>query len=52
KVGDEIILLSGLHGKIIKLTGSLVELQIAENVHVYVEKELLSLVLYLMVYQE
>ncbi|WP_155962637.1 preprotein translocase subunit YajC [Streptococcus ruminantium] len=39
KAGDEIILLSGLHGKIIKLTGSLVELQIAENVHVYVEKE-------------
>ncbi len=38
QAGDEVILFSGLHGKIIKLTDSLVELQIAEGVLVYVEK--------------
>lgn len=32
QAGDEVILFSGLHGKIIKLTDSLVELQIAEGV--------------------
>ncbi|HEL2459801.1 preprotein translocase subunit YajC [Streptococcus suis] len=39
QAGDEVILFSGLHGKIIKLTDSLVELQIAKGIIVYVEKE-------------
>ncbi|MFX3937455.1 preprotein translocase subunit YajC, partial [Streptococcus suis] len=39
QAGDEGILFSGLHGKIIKITDSLVELQIAEGVLVYFEKE-------------
>ena len=35
KAGDEVLLLSGIHGKII----SMVTLQIAKNVTIYVEKE-------------
>lgn len=37
--GDEVILFSGMHGKIISVADHLVELQIAQEVIVYVEKE-------------
>ncbi|MGT2742142.1 preprotein translocase subunit YajC [Streptococcus plurextorum] len=39
QTGDEVILFSGLYGRIIRIKDSLVELQIAEGVTVYVEKE-------------
>ena len=37
--GDEVLLLSGIHGKIISIQDELVTLQIAKNVTIYVEKE-------------
>lgn len=39
QAGDEVILFSGLHGKIKAIKDNVVELQIAQDVHVYVEKE-------------
>lgn len=39
KAGDEVLLLSGIHGKIISIQDELVTLQIAKNVTIYVEKE-------------
>lgn len=37
--GDEVLLLSGIHGKIISIKDDLVSLQIAKGVVIYVEKE-------------
>ncbi|HHK6645570.1 TPA: preprotein translocase subunit YajC [Streptococcus pneumoniae] len=37
--GDEVLLLSGIHGKIISIQDDLVSLQIAKGVVIYVEKE-------------
>ncbi|VQX33953.1 preprotein translocase subunit YajC [Streptococcus pneumoniae] len=37
--GDEVLLLSGIHGKIISIKDGLVSLQIAKGVVIYVEKE-------------
>lgn len=37
--GDEVLLLSGIHGKIISIQDDLVFLQIAKGVVIYVEKE-------------
>lgn len=37
--GDEVLLLSGIHGKIISIKADLVSLQIAKGVVIYVEKE-------------
>ncbi|HGJ1055220.1 TPA: preprotein translocase subunit YajC [Streptococcus pneumoniae] len=37
--GDEVLLLSGIHGKIISIQDDLVSLQIAKVVVIYVEKE-------------
>ena len=37
--GDEVLLLSGIHGKIISIKDDLVSLQIAKVVVIYVEKE-------------
>lgn len=37
--GDEVLLLSGIHGKIISIKEGLVSLQIAKGVVIYVEKE-------------
>lgn len=37
--GDEVLLLSGIHGKIISIKDDLVSLQIAKCVVIYVEKE-------------
>ncbi len=42
QAGDEVILFSGLHGKIIKLTDSLVELQIAEGVLFTLKKSIMG----------
>lgn len=39
KAGDEVVLLSGFHGKIKAIRANVVELQIAQDVTVYVEKE-------------
>ena len=39
KKGDEVILLDGIHGKIVSIKGTLVELKISQNTIVYVEKE-------------
>ena len=39
KKGDEVILLDGIHGKIVSINGTLVELKISQNTIVYVEKE-------------
>ncbi|CAI3381494.1 preprotein translocase subunit YajC [Enterococcus cecorum] len=39
KKGDEVILLDGIHGKIVSIKGTLVELKISQNTVVYVEKE-------------
>lgn len=39
KKGDEVILLDGIHGKIVSTKGTLVELKISQNTIVYVEKE-------------
>ena len=39
KKGDEVILLYGIHGKIVSIKGTLVELKISQNTVVYVEKE-------------
>ena len=39
KKGDEVILLDGIHGKIVYIKGTLVELKISQNTIVYVEKE-------------
>ena len=39
KKGDEFILLDGIHGKIVSIKGTLVELKISQNTVVYVEKE-------------
>ncbi|VOV87848.1 preprotein translocase subunit YajC [Streptococcus pneumoniae] len=36
--GDEVLLLSGIHGKIISIKDDLVSLQIAKGVVIYVEK--------------
>lgn len=36
---DEVLLLSGIHGKIISIKGELISLQIAKGVVIYVEKE-------------
>lgn len=40
--GDEVLLLSGIHGKIISIKDDLVSLQIAKGVVIYVEKESVS----------
>lgn len=37
--GDEVLLLSGIHGKIISIKDELISLQIAKGVAIYVEKE-------------
>ncbi|HEW0860763.1 preprotein translocase subunit YajC [Streptococcus pneumoniae] len=37
--GDEVLLLSGIHGKIISIQDDLVSLQIAKGVVIHVEKE-------------
>lgn len=37
--GDEVLLLSGIHGKIISIKDDLISLQIAKGVAIYVEKE-------------
>lgn len=37
--GDEVLLLSGIHGKIISIKDDLVSLQIAKGVVIYVKKE-------------
>ncbi|HGQ2434443.1 TPA: preprotein translocase subunit YajC [Streptococcus pneumoniae] len=37
--GDEVLLLSGIHGKIISIKDDLISLQIAKGVVIYVEKE-------------
>ena len=37
--GDEVLLLSGIHGKIISIQDDLGSLQIAKGVAIYVEKE-------------
>ncbi|MDS8400554.1 preprotein translocase subunit YajC [Streptococcus pneumoniae] len=37
--GDEVLLLSGIHGKIISIKDDLVSLQIAKGVIIYVEKK-------------
>ncbi|MGP0509401.1 preprotein translocase subunit YajC [Streptococcus pneumoniae] len=37
--GDEVLLLSGIHGKIISIKDDLASLQIAKGVVIYVEKE-------------
>ena len=37
--GDEVLLSSGIHGKIISIKDDLVSLQIAKGVVIYVEKE-------------
>lgn len=39
KKGDEVVLLDGIHGKIVSIKGTLVELKISQNTMVYVEKE-------------
>lgn len=39
KSGDEVLLLSGIHGKIISIKDELISLQIAKGVAIYVEKE-------------
>lgn len=39
KSGDEVLLLSGVHGKIISIKDELISLQIAKGVAIYVEKE-------------
>ncbi|MDZ5589750.1 preprotein translocase subunit YajC [Enterococcus cecorum] len=39
KKGDEVILLDGIHGKIVSIKDTLVELKISQNTIVYVEKE-------------
>lgn len=39
QAGDEVVLFSGFHGKIKAIKNNVVELQIAQDVHVYVEKE-------------
>lgn len=36
---DEVLLLSGIYGKIISIKGELISLQIAKGVVIYVEKE-------------
>ncbi|MER0123170.1 preprotein translocase subunit YajC [Streptococcus sp. ZJ100] len=38
-VGDEVLLLSGIHGKIVAIKEELISLQIADQVTIYVEKE-------------
>ena len=37
--GNEVLLLSGIHGKIISIKDELISLQIAKGVAIYVEKE-------------
>lgn len=39
QAGDEVVLFSGFHGKIKAIKDNVVELQIAQDVHVYVEQE-------------
>lgn len=39
KADDEILTLSGVHGKIVSIKGELVELMIAKNVVIYIERE-------------
>ncbi|MEG0365647.1 MAG: preprotein translocase subunit YajC [Coprobacillus sp.] len=39
KTGDEILMLSGIHGKIISIKDELIELMISENINIYIEKD-------------
>ncbi|NLO75364.1 MAG: preprotein translocase subunit YajC [Clostridia bacterium] len=44
KVGDNVVTLGGIHGKIVRITDDIIKLEVAENVRLKMQREAVNFV--------